>query len=70
MFPNRLRTALEAHGMTQEALARHLNVSLSTVTKWCTGRNQPHGARLIELAKALDREPGWFYEADEPRAAA
>lgn len=44
----------EQYGFTQEALARHLGVTFSTVNAWEAGRSQPqprHRARLQQLAQ-------------------
>lgn len=50
---------------TLEAFARSIDRPLRTVQRWKAG-TEPHGANLILLARALDRDPGWFYPDDEP----
>lgn len=39
--------------MSQEALARHLNVSLFTVSRWERGQSSPPADRLYDIAQAL-----------------
>ena len=48
--------------MTQEQVARKMRCSVVTVGKWERGERNPSPGSLARLAKALDREPGWFYE--------
>ena len=52
----RLRLAL---GLTQERFARELGVTLSTVSRWETGRSQPSALaqrRLEELLQKLESQ--------------
>ena len=52
----------EALGGTKlEAFARSIDRPLRTVQRWKSGKSEPHGANLILLARALDRDPEWFY---------
>lgn len=67
-FSTRLREAIAAAGTTQEAVAREIDVSLRAVQFWVAGRQEPKGRQLIALARALDREPAWFF--GEPEEAA
>lgn len=39
-----------AAGMTQEDVARHMNVDFSTVCKWETGTSYPRASLLPKLA--------------------
>jgi transcriptional regulator with XRE-family HTH domain len=63
-----LRVALAERGMTQEALARTINVSLSSVNGWCGGESLPRWKSLQAIARVLGRDPSWFYaeHANEP----
>jgi transcriptional regulator with XRE-family HTH domain len=66
-----LRRALGEAGMTQEQLAREIDCGLRVVQEWCGGRCLPRWPRLVRIARALDREPAWFYtEHDTDQAAA
>ncbi len=64
-----LKFALKEAGMTQEALAREIDVGLRVVQAWCGGRVLPRWPRLVLIARALDRDPSWFY-ADHDAAPA
>ena len=50
---NRIQEARKHQNMTQEDLAKKLNVSRSTIASWESGRNTPDVNSLIELSKAL-----------------
>lgn len=72
-LPTNLRTAIEAQQprLTQEALARQIDVSLRTVQGWLRGESLPRWPQLCALAVALDRDPDWFYrDHSETKAAA
>lgn len=57
-----IRAAREAAGMTQEQLARLLDVrSVRTVTGWELDGRLPRGRNLQALADVLGRDPSWFY---------
>jgi transcriptional regulator with XRE-family HTH domain len=61
-LPVNVRAARNAAGLTQEQLARAMDVSLRTVQGWELGEVQHLGApNLLALAKALGKDPGWFY---------
>jgi transcriptional regulator with XRE-family HTH domain len=71
-LPVNVRAARSAAGLTQEQLARRMDVSLRTVQGWELGEVQQLEARsLLALAKALGKDPGWFYgvHSDDPVAA-
>lgn len=48
-----LKDIREKRKMTQQDLAKLLNVDRSTVAKWETGVNSPSGRTLIKLAEIL-----------------
>lgn len=60
-FAHNLRAALAAREMTQEKLAREINASNRSVAGWCLGETLPRWDKLALIAKALEHEPGWFY---------
>lgn len=61
-----IRTAREAAGLSQEGLARKLDIALRTVTGWELSERLPRGRNLVALADALDHEPAWFYTVHAP----
>lgn len=52
-FALNLREAMQAAGVTQEALARAVGVTLSTVSRWYRGLNKPDLDKLDEIAEVL-----------------
>ncbi|HEX5154773.1 MAG TPA: helix-turn-helix transcriptional regulator [Parafilimonas sp.] len=53
---NRIKIALLEKEKTNLWLAEKLNVSKTTVSKWCTNDNQPTIETLFKIAKALGVE--------------
>ena len=53
VFADNLREAMQAAGVTQEALARSVDVSLSTASRWYRGLNKPDLDKLDEIAEVL-----------------
>ncbi len=54
-IPTLIRSIRAARGLTQEALAREIGVTFSTVNGWENGRHQPIPAlitRLLDIANA------------------
>lgn len=49
----RLREARTAADLTQEGLARALDVTLRTIQRWEDGTSEPRGAQLLHLAARL-----------------
>lgn len=49
-----IKAIRESRHLTQEALARKLNVNRTTVTMWETGQNTPPTRLLLQIAEALD----------------
>lgn len=59
-----LKEVLQRNGLTQESVARSVDVSLMTVWNWANGRTVPAGENLVKLADYLRQfEPG-ITEAD------
>lgn len=52
------------NGMTQEELARKLNVTFQTVSKWETGVNYPDVLCIPEIAEAFDVSIDELYKGD------
>lgn len=48
-----LKSLLEERGMTQEELARRVNLSWRTVSQWCTGKSVPRLDNAALLASEL-----------------
>lgn len=68
-FSRRLREAIADSGLTQEAVARKIDVTLRAVQFWVAGTQEPKGRQLVALAQVLDRDPAWFYEPPMEAAA-
>jgi transcriptional regulator with XRE-family HTH domain len=49
---------------TSEAFARRIDRTLRTVQRWRNGGSEPNGADLVLIARALDRDPSWFFSDD------
>ncbi len=56
MLNENIQAMRKARGMSQEELARRLNVVRQTVSKWEKGLSVPDAAMLIKLAQALDTQ--------------
>jgi len=61
----RLRLGRRELGLTQEALAALLGVTFQQVQKYEAGHSRMSAGRLLEIAQALGRPIGWFYEPFE-----
>lgn len=53
-FNEQLIRLRKAHGLSQEQLARQINVSRQAVSKWETSESQPDLAKLFLLTQVLD----------------
>ena len=67
-FADRLNEALD--GTTSESFARRIDRTLRTVQRWRSGESEPRGADLVLIARALDRDPSWFFPHEPEREAA
>ena len=54
MLSNNIKNLRKEKNVTQEVLAKELNVSLKTVSHWETGYTEPSVAQLIQLASFFD----------------
>lgn len=64
-----LKAARNTAGLSQEGVARELNVALRTYIRWEQGMTQPKGAHLLALAEALKIGPEQLYSQPEEDAA-
>ena len=53
---NRLKVILAEKKRANKWLSEQLNVTPSTVSKWCTNTSQPDLENLMKIAKLLDVE--------------
>ena len=53
---NRIKVILAEQKRTNKWLSEQLNVTPSTVSKWCTNTSQPDLKSLMKIAKLLDVE--------------
>ena len=54
MFKDNLKTIRKEKGLSQEFLAKELNVVRQTISKWEKGLSIPDGDMLIEISQILD----------------
>lgn len=51
--------------MSQEELGKQLGVSFQQIQKYERGKNRVGASRLVNIAKALDVSPSFFYAGDK-----
>ncbi|WP_422351287.1 helix-turn-helix transcriptional regulator [Flagellimonas sp.] len=51
---NRIKAVLAENDVTSKALAKHLDKTEQTVSRWCTNDVQPSVENLYQIAKFLD----------------
>ncbi|MDP1554555.1 MAG: helix-turn-helix transcriptional regulator [Hyphomonas sp.] len=61
----RLRQGRRELGLTQESLAALLGVTFQQIQKYEAGHSRMSAGRLLEIAQALGKPVGWFYEPFE-----
>ena len=54
MLSDNIKHLRKEKNVTQDVLAKELNVSLKTVSHWETGYTEPSVAQLIQLASFFD----------------
>src|SRR5687768_9817535 len=65
MINDRIRRARLQKGLTLEALADQLgDITKQALSKYEKGLSTPNSARLLQLAKALNVSPEYFFRAD------
>lgn len=53
---NNLKEILYSKGMTQEDLAKEINVNQETISRWVNGRHKPRAKHLKQISEVLDIE--------------
>jgi transcriptional regulator with XRE-family HTH domain len=66
----RLRQGRRELGLTQEGLATLLGVTFQQIQKYEAGHSRLSAGRLLDIAQALGKPVGWFYEPFEINEAA
>ena len=61
MYPERLKRAREAAGLSLRALAEQVGVSQTAIKKYEDGVNTPDSSQLLKLAKALAVRSEYFF---------
>lgn len=61
MYPERLKRARKAAGLSLRALGERIGVSQTTIKKYEDGINTPNSSQLIKLAKALGVRAEYFF---------
>lgn len=63
----RLRRAIEHAGMTTDELAVRLDVSRSTISRWCNDRGAPpKSLYLSAIAQTCHVDPAWLRTGEQP----
>lgn len=57
-------------GLTQDALARDMDVSYQQVQKYEAGANRISASRLLELARVMDVPIDYFFDGHSPKGPA
>lgn len=61
-FDSRLKQLLSASGVERGELARHLSVSVPTVSRWINGISTPNVYQFREIAHFFGMPYDWFLE--------
>jgi transcriptional regulator with XRE-family HTH domain len=65
MIHDRIRRARVLKGYTLEVLAQRIgNITKQALSKFESGQTVPNSTRLLQLAKALELSPEYFFRAD------
>jgi transcriptional regulator with XRE-family HTH domain len=62
----RIRLRRQLLGMSQEALGGQIGVTFQQVQKYERGSNRVGASRLVQIACALQVQPGYFFEGIAP----
>ena len=62
-FPENLKSEMKSAHMSQEKLAKALNTTQATVSRWASGENEPDFQTLLQICQILNVTPnellGW-----------
>lgn len=61
----KIKEIREKNGITQDELARKLNVKQSAVAMWEAGKNSPTAAKIPTLARVLGCEINDLFDAEK-----
>ncbi len=64
-FAERLKEVLRVKELTQYKLAKALNTSHQTVSRWCAGMREPNFDMLLAICKELDEDPNYLLGWDD-----
>ena len=64
-FPKNLQRALSDNKMSQDRLAKHLNTTQQTISRWVTGIKEPDFGTLFEICILHDETPNSLLGFDE-----
>ena len=64
-FASNLRLALSGSKMTQDELAKCLDTTQQTVSRWCNGINVPDYETLLKICLYLDETPNSLLGYDD-----
>jgi len=64
---DRILNRRKALKLTQRGLAKLVDVSSATISKWESGINEPVGRNLFTLSKVLHVSPAWVMYGDEDK---
>jgi transcriptional regulator with XRE-family HTH domain len=59
---HRVRLARLEADISQDTLGKKLGLTFQQVQKYEKGTNRIGGSRMVEIARALGKSPGWFFE--------
>ena len=62
---SRLKYLRELKGMSQNDLAKALNVTQSTIAKWETGAREPNADNIIKIAKIFNETTDFLLGAND-----
>lgn len=64
-FSLRLKETLKTNGMSQQELAKKINMSQSVVNNYCTGKREPTLDVLVSICKALNESADYLLGIDD-----
>ena len=67
LLSNRITSARKKAGLTQEDLAKRLNIAYSTLNKYEKGHRIPDAILLSQMANILDCDPGWLLSGPDEK---